>query len=63
MGKISHILHLIREGLVTDIPSEYQACESCRETNCTSERAATCAMRISGERQEQNHREEESKTK
>ena len=63
MGKISHILHLIKEWLITDIPPEYQACESCRESTCTSERAATCADRIRGEQQERLHREEESTSK
>jgi hypothetical protein len=63
MGKISQILHLIKEGLVTNIPPEYQACESCRELTCTSERAATCAERICGERQERAHREKESTSK
>ena len=62
MGKISNILHLIKKGLVADIPSEYQACESCREIDCTSERFNSCPNRLLGERQE-TIRREESKTK
>jgi hypothetical protein len=41
---------------VRDVPPEYQACESCREPNCNSERAEHCLDRLCGEEQERSRR-------
>lgn len=54
--RITQFLTAIRQGLVTDIPPEYQACESCREPNCNTEKAATCEDRLRGEKQERKRR-------
>lgn len=64
MGKISQFIQFIRDGIFTDIPPEYQTCESCRnEPACTSGKAATCKYRLEGELQELRHRNEERKPK
>lgn len=55
-GKISQFLKAIRDGLVQDIPPEYQACEACREATCSTDRAATCPNRLRGEAQEKRRR-------
>jgi hypothetical protein len=54
--RITQFLAAIRSGIVTDVPPEYQACESCREPNCNSERAAHCLDRLNGEAQERSRR-------
>jgi hypothetical protein len=55
-SRISQFLAAIRGGFVSDVPPEYQACESCREHNCNSERAAHCLDRLCGEEQERSRR-------
>ena len=59
MGKISQFLQAVKAGLVTDVPPEYQACESCRQPECNSERAANCLDRQLAENQEKKHREKD----
>ena len=56
MRKISQILKVIRDGVITEVPAEYQACESCREITCDSAKAEVCEQRIIGERQEKKKR-------
>jgi hypothetical protein len=53
MGKISQMIKAVKEGIVQDVPTAYQACESCRETYCDSKIAATCRLRLLVEAQEQ----------
>jgi hypothetical protein len=55
-SRISQFLAAIRGGFVSDVPPEYQACESCREPSCNSERAAHCLDRLCGEQQERSRR-------
>jgi len=55
-SRISQFLSAIRGGFVSDVPPEYQACESCREPNCNTERAAHCLDRLCGEQQERSRR-------
>lgn len=55
-GRISQFLSALRMGLVTDVPPEYQACESCREPSCDSAKAAQCLDRRCGEEQERSRR-------
>ena len=55
-GRISQFLSALRTGLVSDVPPEYQACESCRETFCDSAKAETCLDRRYGEQQERSRR-------
>lgn len=43
-------------GLVSDVPPEYQACESCREPTCDSIKAENCLDRRYGEQQERSRR-------
>jgi hypothetical protein len=59
MGKISQFLVAVKAGLVSDIPPAYQACESCRETTCNSQRVKNCKERILGELQESNRRKDD----
>ena len=54
-GKILKFLKSLIGG-VEDVPAVYQACESCRETSCNQERAATCKDRALGEAQETRRR-------
>jgi hypothetical protein len=42
--------------LVAEVPCENQACESCRVTECSDERAAACLDRRCGEEQERSRR-------
>jgi hypothetical protein len=56
--RISEFLTAVRQGLVTDIPVEYQACESCRESSCDTQKAMTCAERLRGEKQERKRRDQ-----
>lgn len=55
-SRISQFLAAIRGGFVSDVPAEYQACESCRETHCNTERAEHCLDRLCGEQQERSRR-------
>jgi hypothetical protein len=55
-SRISQFLSAIRGGFVSDVPPEYQACESCREPSCNSERAEHCLDRLCGEQQERSRR-------
>jgi hypothetical protein len=55
-SRISQFLAAIRGGFVSDVPPEYQACESCREPNCNSERSEHCLDRLCGEEQERSRR-------
>jgi hypothetical protein len=55
-GRISGFLRAIRLGIVTDVPPEYQACESCRKTDCNTEQAKDCQDRLLGEKQEVKRR-------
>lgn len=36
----------VRSGLVADVPPSLEACECCRETNCTQRRWETCEHRL-----------------
>ena len=64
MGKISQFIQAVRDGIITDVPPEYQACESCRnEPACTSGKAATCKHRREEEFQERRRRNKERKPK
>jgi hypothetical protein len=49
---MAKIMKVIQEGLVQEVPPEYDACESCRETTCSAERAATCPNRSLPSRKE-----------
>jgi hypothetical protein len=55
-GRISQFLSALRAGLVSDVPPEFQACESCRETFCDSAKAEQCMDRRHGEEQERSRR-------
>lgn len=55
--RITQFLTSVRQGLVADVPPEYQACESCREPTCDTQRAMTCADRLRGEKQERRRRD------
>jgi hypothetical protein len=55
-GRVSQFLSALRAGLVSDVPPEYQACESCREAFCDSVKAANCVDRRYGEQQERSRR-------
>lgn len=55
-GRISQFLSALRTGLISDVPPEYQACESCREPYCDSARAENCLDRLYGEEQERSRR-------
>jgi hypothetical protein len=55
-GRVSQFLSALRAGLVSDVPPEYQACESCREAFCDSAKAANCLDRRYGEQQERSRR-------
>ncbi len=55
-GRISQFLSALRMGLVSDVPPEYQACESCRESFCDSNKAENCLDRRYGEQQERSRR-------
>lgn len=50
--RISQFLKVLRDGLITDVPPEFQACESCRIESCDNERAANCEERRVAEAQE-----------
>ena len=39
----------LRTGLVQDVPPSIEACESCRELDCTQERWQSCAQRLATE--------------
>lgn len=56
-GRLSQFLSALRMGLVSDVPPEFQACESCREPTCDSIKAAGCVDRRFGEEQERSRRE------
>lgn len=56
-GRLSQFLSALRMGLVSDVPPEFQACESCREPTCDSIKAAGCQDRRFGEEQERSRRE------
>jgi hypothetical protein len=58
MGIISRVIKAIKDGLIQEIPPEYQACESCREVYCDAEKAALCKNRALGEAQELSRRKE-----
>ena len=45
MGRISEWIDRLWQHAVQDVPPELDACESCREVDCTAERAATCETR------------------
>lgn len=51
-------LTVIRQSLVTDVPPEYQVCESCREITCDTARAESCPYRLLGEKQEIKRRKQ-----
>jgi hypothetical protein len=51
-GKISMFLKAIKDGIVTDVPPEYQACEICREVTCDSAKAEKCTLRAMAENEE-----------
>ncbi|HMA96765.1 MAG TPA: hypothetical protein VKP30_28965 [Polyangiaceae bacterium] len=55
-GRISQLLSALRAGLISDVPPEYQACESCREPFCNSAKAENCLDRRYGEEQERSRR-------
>jgi hypothetical protein len=55
-GRVSQFLAALRQGLVRDVPPEYQACESCREPSCDSVKAENCLDRRYGEQQERSRR-------
>ena len=42
--------------IIGEVPCENQACESCRATHCSPERARTCIDRRCGEQQERMRR-------
>ena len=54
---VSQFFKAVRLAIVADVPPELQACEACRETNCTQERYAACRNRQKGEKQEKAHRQ------
>jgi hypothetical protein len=39
----------LRAGLVRDVPPSIEACESCRELDCTQEMWQSCAQRLATE--------------
>lgn len=55
-GRLSRFISALRTGLVSDVPPEFQACESCREPTCDSIKAAGCVARRDGEEQERSRR-------
>ena len=55
--RITQFLTAVRQGLITDVPPEYQACESCREPNCNTEKALKCEQRIQAEDEEKRRRD------
>jgi hypothetical protein len=55
-GRVSQFLSALRAGLVSEVPPEYKACESCREPSCDSVKAANCLDRRFGEQQEHSRR-------
>jgi hypothetical protein len=59
-GRVSQFLAALRQGLVRDVPPEYQACESCREASCDSVKAENCLDRRYGEQQERSRRFEDT---
>ncbi|HEY5959132.1 MAG TPA: hypothetical protein VIV60_21390 [Polyangiaceae bacterium] len=59
-GRVSQFLSALRTGLVSDVPPEYQACESCREATCNSAKAENCLDRRYGEQQERSRRFEDN---
>lgn len=54
--RITQFLTAVRQGLVQEVPPEYQACESCREPECDTERAAKCEYRLQAEHEETSRR-------
>lgn len=55
-GKISQFLRAVRLSVVSDVPTEYQACEACRSVVCSSDTASKCKYRVVGETQEKRRR-------
>jgi hypothetical protein len=44
-GILARAVARVRAALIADVPPELDECESCRETECTHERAETCGRR------------------
>ena len=47
--RLSAIWTRLRQEVIQDVPPSLEACESCRETDCVTERWMTCAKRLAGE--------------
>jgi hypothetical protein len=47
--KLGKLLGRIKAGIVADVPPSLDACESCREVDCTEERWRTCPNRLQRE--------------
>lgn len=56
MERVANLVKAVLSSIVQDVPSRDQACEACRETKCSAERAATCPYRALGEAQELRRR-------
>jgi hypothetical protein len=54
---VSQFFKAVRLAIVADVPPELQACEACREAECTQERYTACRSRQKGEKQEKTHRQ------
>ena len=52
--RVTQFLKDLKAGLIQEVPPEYEACESCRELDCTTERAATCEIRLQAEREQKS---------
>ena len=46
---IGKLWNRLKGGIVADVPPNLDACESCRDLDCTQERWATCANRLAVE--------------
>lgn len=52
--RISGFLKALKSGIITDVPQEYQACESCRELSCDAAKRAGCPLRQAADIQEKS---------
>lgn len=48
--RVTQFLKDLKAGLIQEVPPEYEACESCRELDCTTKRSVICEIRLQTER-------------
>jgi hypothetical protein len=44
--RLSKVWSRLKAGIVADVPADLDACETCREVDCTEERWLTCPARL-----------------